>query len=133
MRDYVRLQTAILLRRFAYEVGHVARSASPEAIHDLRVSMRRLAVCLRLFADFYPEHAGKKIRQRLTPLMELTGTVRNLDVALDLVGQAGVPARAALAARMREERRKAANRLRREVGHWKALGFSRKWRNRLGL
>lgn len=133
MRDYARLQTAILLRRFAYEVGHTARSTSAEAIHDLRVSIRRLTVCLRVFRGFYPGHSGKRIRQRLEDLMDLAGRIRNLDIALELLEQAGVPQRTALAARVREERRRAANRLSREVRHWKGRGFSRKWRSRLEL
>ena len=133
MRDHVRLQTAILLRRFAYEVGHAANSGSADAIHDLRVSIRRLNNCLRLFAQFYPRHSAKRIRRRLDGLMELAGALRNLDITLELLAQAGVPARSAVVVRLREERRKTSHGLAREVRLWKNRGFSRKWRGQLGL
>ena len=47
MREYARLHTAILLRRLAYQLTRAAKSADPESIHDLRVSIRRLSGCLR--------------------------------------------------------------------------------------
>lgn len=133
MRDYVRLQTAILLRRLAYEIGKGAKSLNPDAIHDLRVAIRRLNVCLRLFAQFYPGRSAKRIRRQLQRLMELAGGVRNLDIALELLGKAGLSAKIAAAMHLREERRRAANRLAREVRLWKIQGFSRKWRARLEL
>lgn len=133
MRDHVRLQTAILLRRFAYETGHAASSANADTIHDLRVAIRRLSSCLLAFEQFYPGHSAKRIRRRLAGLMELAGSVRDLDVALDLLTRGGMPAQAALAGRLRDERRKAAHLLAREIHHWKNRAFSRKWRSRLDL
>jgi CHAD domain-containing protein len=133
MRDHVKLQTAILLRRFAYEVGHVAKSENAATIHDLRVAIRRLSNCLRLFAKFYPGHAGKRIRHRLDGLMTAAGTVRDLDIALELLREAGMSSRTSLASRLRDERRKSANHLAREIRLWKNRGFSRKWRSRLDL
>ncbi len=132
MRDHVRLQTAILLRRFAYQLAHAANSGSADAIHDLRVAIRRLSNCLRVFAQFYPGHSAKRIRHRLAGLMELAGAVRDLDVALELLAQAGMAPKAVLAARLRDERRKATNRLAREIRLWNRR-FSKKWRGRLEL
>ena len=133
MRDHVRLQTAILLRRLAYQAGHASNSGNADIVHDLRVATRRLSNCLRIFAQFFPGHSAKRIRRRLDSLMELAGAVRDLDIALELLSKAGMPAKAALAGRLREERRKAANRLAREIRLWKSRGFSRKWRSRLEL
>lgn len=133
MRDHVRLQTAILLRRFAYQAAHAANSGTTDAIHDLRVAIRRLSNCLRVFAQFYPGHSAKRIRHRLASLMDLAGAVRDLDVALELLVQAGIPPNAVFAARLRDERRKAANRLAHEMRLWSNRGFSKKWRGRLDL
>jgi CHAD domain-containing protein len=133
MRDHVKLQTGILLRRFAYQVAHTANSETADAIHDLRVSIRRLSNCLRVFTQSYPAHSAKRIRRRLSDLMELAGAVRDLDITLELLVQAGMPPKAALAGRLRDERRKAANRMAREIRVWKNQGFSRKWRSRLDL
>ena len=133
MREHARLQTAILLRRLAYEVGNAAKSLNAGAIHDLRVAIRRLNVCLRVFARFYPGHSAKRVRHQLEGLMELAGDVRNRDIALELLGKAGLSAKAAIAAHLRDERRKSSNRLAREIRMWKNRGFSRKWRTRLEL
>jgi len=133
MRDLVKLQTAILLRRFAYEVGHAAKSQNTDAVHDLRIAIRRLDNCLRLFALFYPRHSAKRIRRRLDGLVQLAGAIRDFDVALDLLAKGGMSPRSLLAARLREERRKTSHRLARELRLWKTLAFSRKWRSRLDL
>lgn len=133
MREYVRLQTAILLRRLAFQIRRAARSGDAESIHDLRVAIRRLARCLRVFAQFYPGHASKRIRRRLQGLMELAGAVRDLDVTLDLARRSGVSTRTALSAQLRDSRRQAYARLQTETRLWKNRAFSRKWRSRLGL
>src|SRR5262252_1407941 len=90
MRDYARLQTAILLRRFAFQVNRTARNTDADSIHDLRVSIRRLSQCLRIFSDFYPPHTGRKLRRRMQDLMRAAAGVRDLDIAIELATQAGV-------------------------------------------
>jgi hypothetical protein len=73
MRDYARQQTAILLRRLAYQLNRAARNGDADSIHDLRIAIRRLSRCLRVFAPFFPADSWKKIRRRLAELMEATG------------------------------------------------------------
>lgn len=133
MREYARLQTAILLRRMAFQIRRAARSGDADSIHDLRVAIRRMSRCLRVFQQFYPGHAAKRIRRRLKGLMELAGTVRDLDVTLELIHRSGASARTTAAAQFREERRQAYRRLQVETRLWKNRAFSRKWRSRLGL
>ena len=133
MREFVRLQTAILLRRLAYQVSRAGKSGDAESVHDLRVAIRRFSQCLRTFSGFYPEHAAKPIRHRMKALMNRAGAVRDLDIALELLAEARVSPRAALVSRVRETRRKAGNELEREIRVWKSRGFSKKWRSRLGL
>lgn len=133
MREYARLQTAILLRRMAFQIRRAARSGDAESIHDLRVAIRRLSRCLRVFQQFYPGHAAKRIRRRLRGLMEMAGTVRDADVTLDLMRRSGASTRMAASAQLRDERRQAYSRLQAETRLWKSRAFSRKWRSRLGL
>ena len=133
MREYARLQTAILLRRMAFQIRRAARSGDAESIHDLRVAIRRLSRCLRVFHQFYPGHDAKRIRRRLNGLMEMAGMVRDLDVTLDLMRRSGASTRTALALQLRDERRQAYSRLQVETRLWKNRAFSRKWRGRLGL
>jgi hypothetical protein len=56
-----------------------------------------------------------------------------LDIALDLVADAGLHRQANLIYRMAEARRLAKSNLEREVRLWKGSGFSKKWRSTLGL
>jgi len=123
MRDYARLQTAILLRRLAYQLNHAAHHSDADSIHDVRVAIRRLSRCLRVFAPFFPGDSWKKIRRRL----------RDRDIALQLLAEAGIPPRAGVATRLAAERRKASRELLFEIRRWKSRNFSRKWRSRLEL
>jgi CHAD domain-containing protein len=133
MRDYVRLQTAILLRRLAYEVSRAAKSGDAESIHDLRVAIRRFSRCLRVFAQFYPGSSWKKIRRRLSGLMAAAGVVRDLDIAMELLTSAGAGDNRQLLSKLKEKRRQGHRELLREVQHWNTQGFSKKWRGALGL
>src|SRR5450432_792628 len=111
MREFALLQTAVLLRRLAFEVNRTGKDSGPVAVHDLRVATRRFSRSLRLFAQFYPAGSWKKIRRQLTDLMEAAGGVRYRDIALQLLAEAGVPREAATAIRLEEERRQAGREL----------------------
>ena len=134
MREYVRLQTGILLRRLAIQVTRTARTGDADAIHDLRVAIRRLSRCLRVFAQFYPERSWKPVRRRLADLMDACGSVRDRDIAIGLLQQAGVPrgisAGAAVATRSGAP---PSGNSSWSCKRWKARGFSRQWRVRLEL
>ena len=41
MREYALQQTAILLRRLAFQVNRAAKNRGADDIHDLRVAIRR--------------------------------------------------------------------------------------------
>ena len=133
MRDYARLQTAILLRRFAFQVNRTARFGDAESIHDLRVAIRRLSRCLRVFPQFYPDRYWKHIRVSLSSLMEAAGEVRDRDIAIELLTAAGVPQRSAIVSRLKSERGEASRQLLVEIRRWKRRDLSRKWRARLEL
>ena len=133
MREHVRLQTAILLRRFSFQMTRAARFADADSIHDLRVAIRRLSRCLRVFSEFYPDGSWKKIRKELSGILHAAGAVRDRDIAIELLIKAQVPRRSAIYSQLQTERRKLANELRIKVRNWKADSSSRKWRSRLGL
>jgi CHAD domain-containing protein len=133
MRQFVRLQTGVLLRGLTSQVNRAARAGDADAIHDLRVAIRRLSRCLRVFAPFFPGGSWKKIRHRLADLMEMAGRVRDRDIALQLLTEAGISPRAAIATRLAGERRKASHDLLLEIRRWNGRNFSMKWRSRLEL
>jgi CHAD domain-containing protein len=133
MREYVRVQTGILLGGLSSQVNRTARTGDAEAIHDLRVAVRRLSRCLRVFAPFYPGRSWKPMRRRLAGLMDACGSVRDRDIAIELLEKAGVPAASPLIRQLDEERRTADGELRRALRRWKKDGFSRRWSERLEL
>src|ERR1043165_579042 len=84
-----------LLERLAYQVNHAVHTADVEAVHDLRVAIRRFAQSLYLFKSSFASKEVRKIRGRLKDLMEVTNEVRDCDVAANLLEKrefAGVPA-----------------------------------------
>lgn len=133
MREFALLQTAVLLRRLAFEVNRAAKNGDQVAVHDLRVAIRRFSRGLRVFAQFYPAGAWKKIRRQLADWMEAAGGVRDRDIALQLLDEAGVPRGAAMAIRLEEERRLAGEELLRELRRFRTHNLSRKWREQLEL
>ena len=133
MREFVRRQTGMLLRRLVSQVNRTAASVDADAIHDLRVAIRRLSRCLRAFAQFYPGRSWKRIRRNLSELMDLCAGVRDCDIAIALLGKAGVPAASPIVRQLDAQRQAAGEELQRELRCWKQQAFSRRWRERLEL
>jgi CHAD domain-containing protein len=133
MREYVRLQTRILLRGLVFQVDRAAHAGDADAIHDLRVAIRRLSRCLRVFAQFYPGRSWKPLRRRLGDLMGACGSVRDRDIAIELLAKAGVPSVSPLVRRLDDERQAAEEELRRELRRWQHRGLQRRWQARLEL
>ena len=133
MREFVRIQTAILLRRFAFQLNKAARSGDENSIHDLRVAIRRFSRCLRAFSHFYPGHSARKIRRELSLLMHCAGDVRDRDIAIELLRSAKVAARSAIIKRLTTERQEAERSLQSEIRRWSRSNFSSKWRHKLNL
>jgi CHAD domain-containing protein len=131
MRKFVDSQTGILLRRFASQVSRTAKEDDAEAIHNLRVAIRRLRRCLQVFSGFYPGRSWKKIRRRLADLMDAAGEVRDRDIALELLAAAGISSRSAVVRQLEGERRQAGRMLQLELGRWKERDLARKWRAEL--
>ncbi len=133
IRKHAMQLTAALLRRLAYEVSRASLPGNADAVHDLRVSIRRLAQCLRLFRQFFPRAQAKAIRRCLKELMARAAGVRNRDVALELLVCAGIPATSPLVEKLSQEREREHRRLVSDLEVWTRHGFSRKWRAELEL
>ena len=58
MREYALSQTAYLLRHLSAQIARLqetGRDQDAEAIHGLRVAIRRLRQCLLIFRQLYPD------------------------------------------------------------------------------
>ncbi len=60
-------------------------SSDPEALHDVRVAVRRLTSALDVFADGLEEDARRRARRMLRRDAEPLGRARDLDVQIALV------------------------------------------------
>ena len=107
-RDQAR-QRLHAVRHQIHSAAH--RPEDPEAIHDLRVSIRRFTQGVRAFRTLFDPKPIKKLRRRLHKLMDLCGNVRTCDVALDVFKTAGVTD-PALLSRIRAARAEAESSLR---------------------
>lgn len=133
MQDYARHQTGLLMNRLSVAINRAARKGDEQAIHDVRVAMRRLSRCLKVFAPFYPDGSWKKIRRRIAGLMATAGEVRDCDIALQLIGRAGIARRTAMGVQLAAKRRTSGRELLLEIRRWKDRDYPRQWRSRLEL
>jgi CHAD domain-containing protein len=128
MDKFASVQASRLLGKLAFHVRHAAKHPNEDAIHDLRVSIRRLSQCLREFHQFFPRRETKKILKQLGRVMDLAAEMRNRDVAIELIGKDGRPGESAFLATLRDERERAKQKLSRALVQWRRRDFSRKWR-----
>ena len=122
-----------LLARFAAQIERAAADGSADAIHDLRVSIRRLSQCLRIFSRFFPIRPARKIRGHMRRIIKLAGEVRNRDIALDLLKEAGLDSRGAVAAMLNAERRTMQADLTNLLRAFKKRDVAKNWPGRLGI
>lgn len=110
---YAVKETRVRLKRFSKNLRHAAKHPEdPEAIHDLRVSIRRAVQACKTFGELLEPAPVKHLRRRLRKVMDLCAAVRNCDVALILLDQAGVTTGAS-ASRLKKLRGEAARKLHR--------------------
>jgi CHAD domain-containing protein len=130
IHDYAIEQMNRLLTSLAYQVHRAARKPGPGEIHDLRVSVRRFSQGLQLFADFFPKWEVKKIRRMLKRVMRVTSAIRDRDITLDFLADAGHTAHRP---RLEKERVAYQRQFSEMLRRWSAQDFSAKWRTGLSL
>jgi CHAD domain-containing protein len=130
IHDFAIEQMNRLLTTLAYQVHRAAKKPGPDEIHDLRVSVRRFSQGLELFADFFPKWEVKKIRTTLRRVMRVTSDIRDRDITLDFLKEAG---HAAHQSRVQKERLAYQRQFSELLRRWSARDFSNKWRNGLSL
>lgn len=120
-----------LLNRLIFQINATLARRDPEAVHDLRVAIRRFSQGLAVCKPYFAARKPKKIRRYLKDTLALAGAVRDCDIALQLLAKiqaTGVPE---LQQKVQERRKTAAAALTERLRHWKARGLSAKWRSAL--
>ncbi len=90
--DAIMTEAARAILRFHAERAHAqlddARAGDkPQAVHKLRVAVRRQRAALKLFGPYFKPKALRPLRRGLKTLAGRLGAVRDLDVALDAARQ----------------------------------------------
>jgi len=120
-----------LLERLAYQAHATIRRRDAEAVHDLRVAIRRLVQVVTVFKPCFAPKASRKIRRRLKELMECAGEVRNCDIALQFLIRPRWSDHATLRQPMEARRKEFEQALAGALKQWVARKTSSKWRTAL--
>lgn len=131
--SYARQQITARLGRLVFEVHRASRDMDVEAIHDLRVAIRRFSQSLAVFSSLLPKRSVKKVRRRLKRIRDAAGRVRDLDIAMALVESLEADKDGALRAHLAEARKQAEPALADELRRFTDSNQSEKWRSALGL
>lgn len=130
--EFARIEVEARLRRFLQELERSTREHDEEAVHDLRVSVRRFSQALRIFSPLLHARGVKKIRARLNAVMKASSVVRDLDVGMEFLKDLGIGEEEEIYVRMRDERRRAELRFIGQVCLLRADDLEAGWRARLG-
>ncbi|MBL8221610.1 MAG: CHAD domain-containing protein [Bryobacterales bacterium] len=90
LRDYAGKKIAELENRVRTEAAKTLANGSADAIHDLRVSIRRLTQALRALESVIGKQQAKQTRRKLRKWMNAAAEIRNRDIALELLEDAGI-------------------------------------------
>jgi CHAD domain-containing protein len=86
-RKFAAQNSARLLGRLAFQMNVARKSPSADAVHDLRVAIRRFSQALGVFKSCFTGKDTRKIRRRMKKIMLVAGAVRNCDVALKFLSK----------------------------------------------
>jgi len=121
------------LERLAFQVNSTTRSPVPEAVHELRVAIRRSIQALTVFKACFPRRETKRVRKELKEILTAAGAVRDCDIAAKVLSKIQPPGSAALAQQFRTDRKVKEKSLIALLKRWAARKSISKWCNGLEL
>lgn len=131
MKKFARLQTLERLKSLDAALRHAVRHPKDaDAVHDLRVAIRRIVQSLKVFQQFFDAHAARKLRRRLKKVMDRCADVRNCDVALELLTETGIED-AGIAESIATGRAEAERNLAGSLKRWRHRSIRKTWPERL--
>jgi CHAD domain-containing protein len=89
LQDHIVGRFSALYATHRKELVRVRKNGSEEAIHNLRVASRRILETLRVFDGAIDADVASPVRRALKRWMRLSGSVRDLDIAIALARQCG--------------------------------------------
>lgn len=116
-----------LLARVNREMANVAQHNDVDAIHDLRVSIRRFTQALRALQTLFPKTEVKRMRRKLRTVMDVAAEIRNRDIALQLLNEAQITEASPLWQRLASERDAARGDLTLLARQWRRRNLGTRW------
>jgi len=133
MLQFANEQIASRLANVMFQARRVAVVQDVESVHDLRVGIRRFSQSILAFSSLLPKAEVKRVRRQLNRMMDAAGEVRERDIALQFIDDAGVSPDDPLRSRIVSERALAERILVEKARRWSRASRSRKWRAALRL
>jgi CHAD domain-containing protein len=122
-----------LLRSLNIETARVLKSAGIEAVHDLRVAVRRFRQVLKILKPWLPDAESRLLRRELKELMARAGDVRDRDIALHLFRALEVPKNRRIVSKFHDARTAAAHALHASLHDFRLRDTGAAWRRALKL
>jgi CHAD domain-containing protein len=79
------------MERVPYEVSRVQEDWDPDAVHDLRVALRRCRTMADALREVYPDPGWRKIRKSTGDMFHLLGELRDTQVKRSWAKKLGAP------------------------------------------
>jgi CHAD domain-containing protein len=129
MEAFAIRSTQELIDAAVFAIHDAQRLHEADAVHRMRVSIRRLQQAMRLFRQYLKRSGVKRVRRKLKRVMAAAGELRNYDIAVELVEKIGKQKASDLTTARLASKRALQSTLRQTTE--KDLG--QKWRTELGL
>lgn len=126
MRSVARAKVSKALDDMTVAVYTAARETNADAVHKLRVSIRRFLQAIRVFDQYIPKGSTGRIRERLRAVMKAAGEVRDRDILIGMLDGSGLSI-----PELNNDREDARRHLAELARTIQDLGMPRRWRRRL--
>lgn len=133
IQQFATKQLSHLLDRASKAVRSCSEQITEEAIHDLRVSLRRFDETLRAFKALFPKPHYQIVHKEVREILRAAGQARDIDIALAAFHQAQITPSSALSAQLKAQRITAERELFTSLKASRASKFSSRWRSQLSL
>jgi CHAD domain-containing protein len=107
-RQFASEQARKLLRHLTLQISRSIKSCNADAVHDLRVAIRRFTQMFAVCKPCFPGKDMRKIRRRLKKIMIAAGEVRNCDVAMKFVAKSHLHDASQLQSKLQSHRKESA-------------------------
>ncbi|MFN0169906.1 MAG: CHAD domain-containing protein [Bryobacteraceae bacterium] len=131
--EFAARQARALLTNLVRQIERTLDKPDADAIHDLRVAVRRFSQCLDVFQDLFPRGSARRVRRRVNRLRKSAGMARDCDIALEYLAKDRVPDSRSFARELRDVRKQAYRELLAVLERVRRKQSWQKWRSRLGI